>query len=255
MAVWRYFDCDVMIGTSQIPIPDEMPDAGALLKQMDRYGIDKALIYYRDGLNGRGAGEAAKSDRLELCWVLSLVLSGSKDHLEDQVDRMMESGAKAARFLASDGPSDPPLIIKPFLLGKLYEKLQQHRAPLLIEGAPLYRQVGMARYGLEDIDAICSEFPGLPIILLRTHRSLETQLVLMMRKHRNVYYSHTLTTLYGQLEQSVEKMGVDRVLYGSQMPYADPSLPIGMLNYADLTPEQKSRIAGGNLQKLLDSVS
>lgn len=255
MAVWRYFDCDVMIGTSQIPIPDEAPDASALLKQMDRYGIDKALIYYRDGLNGRGAGEAAKSDRLELCWVLSLVLSGPKDHLEDQVDRMMESGAKAARFLTSDGPSDPPLIIKPFLLGKLFEKLQQHRAPLLIEGAPLYRQEGMARYGLEDIDAICSEFPDVPIILLRTHRSLETQLVLMMRKHRNIYYSHTLTTLYGQLEQSVEKMGVDRVLYGSQMPYADPSLPIGMLNYADLTPDQKSRIAGGNLQTLLDRVS
>lgn len=255
MAVWRYFDCDVMIGTSQIPIPDEAPDAFALLKQMDRYGIDKALIYYRDGLNGRGAGEAAKSERLELCWVLSLVLSGPKDHLEDQVDRMMESGAKAARFLTSDGPSDPPLIIKPFLLGKLFEKLQQHRAPLLIEGAPLYRQEGMARYGLEDIDAICSEFPDVPIILLRTHRSLETQLVLMMRKHRNIYYSHTLTTLYGQLEQSVEKMGVDRVLYGSQIPYADPSLPIGMLNYADLTPDQKSRIAGGNLQTLLDRVS
>jgi predicted TIM-barrel fold metal-dependent hydrolase len=147
------------------------------------------------------------------------------------------------------------LIIKPFLLGKLFEKLQQHRAPLLIEGAPLYRQEGMARYGLEDIDAICSEFPDVPIILLRTHRSLETQLVLMMRKHRNIYYSHTLTTLYGQLEQSVEKMGVDRVLYGSQIPYADPSLPIGMLNYADLTPDQKSRIAGGNLQTLLDRVS
>jgi predicted TIM-barrel fold metal-dependent hydrolase len=76
----------------------------------------------------------------------------------------------------------------------------------------------------------------------------------MMRKHANLYYTHTLTTLYGQLEESVEKMGVDRVLYGSQIPYADPSLPIGMLNYADLAPEQKGLIAGGNLQKLLDRV-
>jgi predicted TIM-barrel fold metal-dependent hydrolase len=255
MADWSYFDCDVMIGTSGIPIPDEMADATALLGRMDHYGLDKALVYYREGRNERGVAEAAKSDRIELCWVLSLTLRGPKDRLEDQVDRMIESGAKAARFLASDGPSDAPLIIKPFLLGKVYERLQKHRAPLLIEGSPLYSPEGMARYSLEDIDAICGEFPDLPIILLRTHRSLETQLILMMRKHRNLYFTHTLATLYGQLEQNVEMMGIDRVLFGSQMPYWDPSLPIGMLNYSDLPPEQKRRIAGANLQGLLDRVS
>ncbi len=255
MADWSYFDCDVMIGTSRIPILDEMPDASSLLRQMDRYGLDKALVYYREGRNERGVAEARKSDRIEVCWVLSVVLRGPGDGLEDQVDRMIESGAKAARFLASDGPSDPPMVIKPFLLGSVYEKLQQHRAPLLIEGGPLYRPEGMARYSLEDIDAICSDFPDLPVILLRTHRSLETQLVLLMRKHKNLYFTHTLTTLYGQLEQAVEMMGVDRVLYGSQMPYWDPSLPMGMLNYADLTLEQKRRIAGANLQRLLDRVS
>jgi predicted TIM-barrel fold metal-dependent hydrolase len=232
-----------------------MPDASALLEQMDRYGLDKALVYYREGRNERGVVEAVKSERIELCWVLSLTLNNPKDRLEDQVDRMIEAGAKAARFLASDGPSDPPLIIKPFLLEKVYEKLQQHRAPLLIEGEPLYMPAAMARYSMEDIDAICGGFPGLPVILLRTHRSLETQLVLMMRKHRNLYFTHTLTTLYGQLEQNVEMMGVDRVLFGSQMPYWDASLPIGMLSYSDLPVEQKRRIAGANLQGLLDRVS
>ena len=126
---------------------------------------------------------------------------------------------------------------------------------MLIEGSPLYRPEGTARYGLEDIDAICTEFPDLPIILLRTHRSLQTQLVLMMRKHKNLYFTHALNTLYGQLERVVEMMGVDRVLFGSQMPYWDPSLPMGMLNYAELTPEQKRRIAGANLRQLLDRVN
>ena len=63
MAAWQYFDCDVMIGTSQVPILDEMPDASALLRQMDRYGIAHALTYARDGVNARGASEAAKSDK------------------------------------------------------------------------------------------------------------------------------------------------------------------------------------------------
>lgn len=255
MAVWQYFDCDVMIGTSRIPIPDEMPGASALLRQMDRYGIEKALAYYRDGVNARGAAEAATSDRIELCWVLSLGVNGPKDRLEDQVDRMMEASAKAARFLTTaTGPNDAPVIIKSFLLGPLYARLEQHRIPLLIDGFPLYQPRGLSRYGLEDIDAICREFPGIPVILLGPHRSLESQLVLMMRTHRNLYYSHTFSTLYGQLEQSVAKMGADRILYGSQVPYADPSLPIGLLNYAELTPEQKTQIAGGNLRSLVDRV-
>ena len=96
MADWSYFDCDVMIGTSRIPIPEEMPDASSLLRQMDRYGLDKALVYYREGRNERGVTEAAKSNRIELCWVLPFVLQGPKDRLEDHVDRMIESGAKAA---------------------------------------------------------------------------------------------------------------------------------------------------------------
>ena len=255
MPAWSYFDCDVMIGTSRIPIPDEMPDADALLREMDRYGIKKSLVYYRDGVNRRGVREAEKSDRIELCWVLPLTLQSPEDRLEEHVDRMIEAGAKAARILASDGPSDPPVILKPFLLERVYERLQKHRAPLLLEGAPLYRPEGTARYGLEDIDAICSSFPDLPLILLRTHRSLQTQLVMMTRKHPNLYFTHALNTLYGQLETVVKMIGADRVLFGSQTPYWDPSLPMGMLNYAELPNEQKQQIAGGNLQRLLNQVS
>ena len=251
MADWSYFDCDVMIGKSRIPITDEMADTSELLKQMDRYGIDNTLFYYRDGVNLRGAGEAAKSDRVDLCWVLSVTLRGPGDRLTDEVDRLTDSGAKAARFLASDGPSDPPLLIKPFLLGKLYERLEQRRTPLLLEGAPLYRTEGTATYSLEDVDAICASFPELPVILLRTHRSLQTQLAVLMRKHQNLYFTHALNTLYGQLEQVVELVGADRVLFGSQAPYWDPSLPIGMLNYAELSTEKKKLVAGDNLRRLL----
>ena len=252
MAEWSYFDCDVMIGKSRIPIPDEMQDADALLRQMDRYGIDQTLFYYRDGANDRGVREALKSDRLELCWVLSVSLSGPGGRLEDQVNRLVDAGAKAVRFLAADGPSDPPLVIKPFLLEDLYERLERYRTPLLLEGAPLYRPEGTATYGVEDVDAICKGFPDLPVILLRTHRSLQTQLALLIRKHPNLYFTHALNTLYGQLERVVELVGVERVLFGSQMPYWDASLPIGMLNYAELSVAQKKLIAGDNLRRLLD---
>ena len=74
-----------------------------------------------------------------------------------------------------------------------------------------------------------------------------------MRKHKNLYFTHALNTLYRQLEQVVELVGADRVLFGSQAPYWDPSLPIGMLNYAELSTEKKKLVAGDNLRRLLGS--
>ena len=46
---------------------------------------------------------------------------------------------------------------------------------------------------------------------------------MMTRKHRHLYFTHALNTLYGQLETVVKTIGADRVLFGSQMPYWDPS--------------------------------
>ena len=58
----------------------------------------------------------------------------------------------------------------------------------------------------------------------------------------------------GVLEYSVEKIGPDRVLFGSDFSINDPSTVIARIKNSFLTTEQKQKIFSGNLENLLQKV-
>jgi predicted TIM-barrel fold metal-dependent hydrolase len=58
----------------------------------------------------------------------------------------------------------------------------------------------------------------------------------------------------GVLEYAVEKIGPDRVLFGSDFSINDPGTVIARIRNAFITPEQKQKIFSGNLQVLLKKV-
>jgi hypothetical protein len=58
----------------------------------------------------------------------------------------------------------------------------------------------------------------------------------------------------GVLEYAVEKIGPDRVLFGSDFSINDPSTVIARINNSFLSTEQKQKIFSGNLENLLKKV-
>jgi predicted TIM-barrel fold metal-dependent hydrolase len=58
----------------------------------------------------------------------------------------------------------------------------------------------------------------------------------------------------GVLEYAVEKIGPDRVLFGSDFSINDPGTVIARIRNAFITPGQKQKIFSGNLQALLKKV-
>jgi predicted TIM-barrel fold metal-dependent hydrolase len=58
----------------------------------------------------------------------------------------------------------------------------------------------------------------------------------------------------GVLEYAVEKIGPDRILFGSDFSINDPSTVIARIKNSFLTYEQKQKIFSGNLERLLDKV-
>ncbi|MBI3945199.1 MAG: amidohydrolase family protein [Armatimonadetes bacterium] len=55
----------------------------------------------------------------------------------------------------------------------------------------------------------------------------------------------------GSIEQLVRGAGADRVLYGSDVALFSPALQLGRIMTADLTPEEKRLVVGGNALRLL----
>ena len=71
--------------------------------------------------------------------------------------------------------------------------------------------------------------------------------------HPNVYAEITLTPVTNRVvEFLVAATDDEHVLFGSDAPMRDPRQQLGWVLWADLPPQSKAKILGGNFQRILD---
>ena len=73
------------------------------------------------------------------------------------------------------------------------------------------------------------------------------------REPVQTFYLETCSTFRtpGVIEELVDGVGADRVLFGSDMPLMDPRSQIGKIITARISDEAKQKILGGNAGRLL----
>lgn len=261
----KFFDCNVMIGQTVVPMPSAIPDAKSLLAEMDRLEIEKSLFFHyaftmdqKNDMNRLTLDAARESGRLVPTWVLATVLTRMHEKLEDQIDRMLDSGVKAARVFVDEAPQAGPLSLKLYLLESLYARMNQHRVPLLIPDDYLNGQGTPSspppRADYEDIEDICRTFPELPVVLLDPHYNSQHFVIPLAQRHKNFYFSISAYGLFREMVNTAALIGPDRLLFGTGLPAQDPSLGMGMILYAGMNDSDKEKIAAGNLTRLLESV-
>lgn len=75
------------------------------------------------------------------------------------------------------------------------------------------------------------------------------------KKYKNVYLEITLTSVtYRVIEFMVDQVGADRVLFGTDQPMRDPIPQFGWMAYSHCTFEEKKKMFGLNMQKILKRV-
>jgi predicted TIM-barrel fold metal-dependent hydrolase len=258
MLDWRFIDCNAMIGNTLVPPPAPLLTGDALLREMDRFGIEQALFYHNDiskeTINQRTLETAKMSRRLIPCWALPIAPVGLDERLELHVDEMLEAGVKAVRFVQDFGPSAPPLTLRVWELEKTYEKLNRHRVPVLLDAEHFETPLAASTYGWDQVEEICHIFPEMPLVLLQLRYAAQAPLIAAMRRHKNLYFTIPWLGLFRQVEGLVKMFGPQRAIFGTNLPYIDPALPVGMVNFGLFTLEQKKLIAGDNLRRLLGGV-
>ena len=258
MPNYRLFDCNAMTGNTLVPQRSWVPNADIMLREMDRFGIEKALVYHYHLERERGnrlARDAARgSARLAACYMLENRVTRFGKDLAGQVDYLVESGFRAARVIPDEGPTAPPLTLRVYDIRPVLERLTAHRVPLLVPADHMTTAAATLTYGFDQIHAICEAFPELPVILLQPRYPAQQPLISLMQQHRNLYATIDLLGLFRQVESMTKLFGARRFLFGSNLPYHDPALGIGMLRYGLLTDSQKAAIAGANLERLLAEV-
>jgi hypothetical protein len=109
MPSWKFFDCDAMIGATLVPAPASLFTAGDLVREMDRFGIDGAVVYHYHRLKSRmnrlTLDDVKAFSRLTPCWALPIAPVALDEKLEDHVEQMIQAGARAARLVPDAGPT------------------------------------------------------------------------------------------------------------------------------------------------------
>jgi uncharacterized protein len=109
----------------------------------------------------------------------------------------------------------------------------------------------------EEIDYIVGKFKAATIVFPHFGDDKEYDHIFkridLVARHPNCYmdtsgYGHDRM---GMLEYAVEKIGPDRVLFGSDFSINDPSTVLARIHNSFLDPEQKAKVLAANLESLL----
>ncbi|MGH2603883.1 MAG: amidohydrolase family protein, partial [Dehalococcoidia bacterium] len=232
--------------------PGAPEDVPALIATMDHYGLQHALVTHtiakwHDSMTGnaRLMRELSGQPRLVACWAVLPAATGEAPPEQEQVARLLDSGARAARLC----PPAHKVRLEPWVVDPLLGALAERRAPVLLDFD--------TRHWSEElpwsaIERIARTYPDLPIVLLRQgHADLRT-LYPLLDRCPNVHVETSYMLGHDAVRLLAERWGADRLLFGSGLPIWDPGLPITGLTYAGLRPEDLQAVAGGTLRRLIE---
>ncbi len=129
-----------------------------------------------------------------------------------------------------------------------YEYGNRMRAHALIHPSPNV---------VAEINDIAPKYPDITFIIAHCGSSFhDARLgIEMAEKNHNVVLEITLTSVtFGVIEFMVKHIGADRVLFGTDQPMRDPIPQFGWMAYSHCTFEEKRKMFGLNMQRILRRV-
>ena len=128
-----------------------------------------------------------------------------------------------------------------------YEYADAHGLPILFHAWEAADSVHIAR--------VAKRFPHTKLIIghgaMRTWE-VKQEVIAAVRQYGNVFADTTVSVAYdGAVEWIVNKIGADRLCYGSDIPFYDCRHVVGKVATAKLTDGEKRKILGGNARVIL----
>ncbi|MDZ7310953.1 MAG: amidohydrolase family protein [candidate division KSB1 bacterium] len=108
-----------------------------------------------------------------------------------------------------------------------------------------------------EINEIAPKYPNITFIIAHCGSSFETarQGIDAALKFPNVFLEITLTSVtYRVIEFMVKHVGAERVLFGTDQPMRDPIPQFGWMAYSHCTFEEKKKMFGLNMKKIIERV-
>lgn len=246
-----FWDANCSYGTVKVPLPGVDYSLSGLLRRMEEYGIEKALVYHSTAKehdaavgNRRLMEETAGHSQIMPVWTLLPHYAGEMEKPDVLVENMLKAGVKAATMFPSAAMHN--FSAKRWSIGPLLDALAERRIPLIMGIEQLGGMEGMGEFAMEN--------PNLAIIATNVHYRVDRILYALMDKAPNLYVETSFYKSYFGLQEFAGRFGTDRLVFGSCMPSVDPAASAAVVMWSGLNDAEKEAIAHGNLQRLLGEV-
>ncbi len=238
-------DGHVHIGTSSVF--HMSADADALVRQADAAGFDKlfvtdmtALFYdMREGNDALGGELARYPDRLiGYCSVPTPRLGA---RAVDEVRRCYEQyGMRGIKTYSLPEASVAEPASYPLL-----EIAAELGMPVLVHITP--DECDHLMTHVPEVRLVMAHMGGHPWALGDWQRAIA-----VAARHENLLLDTATSQIdNGMIEQAVEVIGPERIIFGTDMPLLDPFTQLAKVTGADLDDRAKALILGGNLARIL----
>jgi predicted TIM-barrel fold metal-dependent hydrolase len=251
----KFFDCDMGVGGTGLGYPiTATPEA--TLKMMDRYAIEKALVYDRGG-HETGVFDNAefildfcrKSPRLVPAIPVAPPATGEQPPPKELVKLILKSGIGAVRAC----PTAHNFLFDVFSMGALLEELQKHRIPVIHTSMNVQDHPWAHRPDWRNIREVALEFPKLPIVVVFTGMLQGRRLLPLLEGCPNVLSDLTCVS-FQFIEFVAERFGSERLVTASHFPCEEPGIYTTWVNYCGLDAKGKKNVAFDNARRLVEGI-
>lgn len=225
-------------------------DRPGLIDWLDRYRIGSAVTYCSDALwnpprgNEVIASEAEQSDgRLLRCLVLQPTLGLPGMGTLAEVETQLRTIRPAAVRLCPNTHKYP---LDSFYAGPLLDLLNRLRLPVLLapEETP----------GYDRLPELAQTYPDLPLALLRRPLNEARTLLPLLAQTANIYLDMSILIDTGLIEELARRGLADRLVFGSNLPFHEPSGGLGLVSYARIDDHARRSILGENFRRVMEEI-
>ena len=240
-------DCHTHVGRGSLITEVFVMDCTVekLLYLMDKGGIDMSVVFpvYYDDYRGPNR-EIAEIVRANNRFIGFCRIIATDPDIARQLDyNIKELGLKGVKMHSMDG----------FPTREAMDKINELKVPVLFH-------TGMGHAPIK-FEGLIKSYPDVTVILAHLGFELDfehmfssaLQAFYLAKKYRNVYLDTAAATWVQYfLEQAIEEVGADKLIFGTDAPWFYPAIARACINDLDIGDAEKNKIMGDNIARILN---
>ncbi|MBQ9967499.1 MAG: amidohydrolase family protein [Oscillospiraceae bacterium] len=245
----RFIDARCQLGRRCVIRENEPVTKAEILELMDRCRIERAVAYHaiaKEGDVKAGNMELLKDtegdSRFLRQWVALPHTFGEFMSVEELLKGMKENSVSSIRMF----PKTHGYSLKPYALGKFMDAMAEHKIPVFMT----YNELASE----DALYAMLTDYPKVNFIISDVSYREERKLFPILEHCPNFHIGTGNYVVHGGVKTMCEYFGAERMIFDTGLPTGSAAAAVSLICFAEISEEEKTLIASGNLERMLSEV-